>query len=273
MKRIGILIIAWIVISFSLFSGCNEQTDEKKILGIWLGEISGDEETYIFNFFSNGTYSTTVGYTFWGTYVMTDDTLAIEAEEETKSFRYSFSNNDKKLTLIDVEQGGQFAVLTKYDSPIPIPSIKFIKNDGSYTYTLTVSTVTPSNVLWSNIEITGTCDTSSLGTYVIAGDIILDCSGTITIRYIPTNTLLGHWTYSPEIPSIQFVKDSIARTLTVAVASPSDIIWSDIDVIGNCDISGLYDDIEVGDMITDCYGTITIRHIPTNLLLGTWDFN
>jgi len=215
---------------------------------------------------THGTYSITVVYTIWGTYVMTDGTLAIEVEGDTRAFQYSFSNNDKKLTLIDVEQGGQFAVLTKYDSPIP--SIQFIKNNVNYT--LTVSAINPSVVLWSNIEITGTCDTSSLGTYVAVGDMITSCSGTITIRDVSTNILLGTWTFTVTTPHIQFYKD--IDSLTITTADPNNILWSNIEITGTCDTSSLGTYVQAGDMITECSGTITIRYIPTDTLLGTWDF-
>jgi len=267
-------------------SGCNEKStdglgksNEEKILGTWGGVASGDEETSIFNFFSNGTFfisamvldfwsNSNIRQTIWGTYVMTDETLAMEVKGDTNALEYSFSDNGKKLTLIAVEQGGQFAVLTKYDSPPPVPSIQFMKNDENYT--LAVSAIDPSDVIWSNIEITGTCDTSSLGTYVRIGDMITGCSGTITIRDTPTNILLGTWTFTATTPHIQFYKD--IDSLTITTADPNNILWSNIEITGTCDASSLGTYVAAGDMITSCSGTITIRDIPSNHLLGTWDF-
>jgi len=58
MKKQLVIVGITLVLLVVGLSGCNEKsTDEEKILGTWLGETSGDEETSIFNFFSNGTYS------------------------------------------------------------------------------------------------------------------------------------------------------------------------------------------------------------------------
>jgi len=78
-------------------------------------------------------------------------------------------------------------------SAVPIPSIQFLKD--SIAKTLTVATADPSDILWEHIEITGSCDTSQLGRYVTTDEEILDCSGTIMLRHIPTNTLIGTWTF------------------------------------------------------------------------------
>jgi len=57
-------------------------------------------------------------------------------------------------------------------------------------------------ILWSDIEITGTCDKSDLGDYVTKGDKIQACSGNIVITHKPTDSELGSWTFppAPELP-------------------------------------------------------------------------
>jgi len=78
------------------------------------------------------------------------------------------------------------------------PVIIFVKDNIHLT--LTVASVDPENVLWSDIYVNGSCNTSGLGTYVTAGDAISDCQGTINITYLPTNTLIGSWTFiSPQL--------------------------------------------------------------------------
>ena len=68
------------------------------------------------------------------------------------------------------------------------PRIDFEQNDVNNQLRVTfVST----DILWSDINITGDCDTSLLSKYVHQGDVILDCRGTITIRHIPTGTSFG----------------------------------------------------------------------------------
>ena len=69
------------------------------------------------------------------------------------------------------------------------PLITFLMNDIADT--LTVTSVDSLNVLWSDIMINGSCDTSGLGIYVTAGDVIFNCKGRIVIIYRPTNKMLG----------------------------------------------------------------------------------
>jgi len=76
------------------------------------------------------------------------------------------------------------------------PSIIFIKNE--YQRTLTVAATDP-RVLWSDIEINGTCNISELGTYVHPGDKIKNCSELIRVIHKPTNVLLAEFTFPREL--------------------------------------------------------------------------
>lgn len=79
--------------------------------------------------------------------------------------------------------------------------------------------------------------------------------------------------YSSDItPIIQIVKRTAEKTLTIARVEPSNLKWSDFEIAGNCDTSGLGNEIYVDDTISDCSGAITIRYIPNNTLIGTWTF-
>ena len=77
--------------------------------------------------------------------------------------------------------------------PVDVPTITFVKDETSDT--LTVST-TDTNVLWSDIEIQGQCNTEGLSLYVTAGDQITECNGEIRIIHAPTNALLGVFTFN-----------------------------------------------------------------------------
>jgi predicted nucleic acid-binding Zn ribbon protein len=75
-------------------------------------------------------------------------------------------------------------------------------------------------------------------------------------------------------PNIRLTRDIAARTLTVMYADYNeDLPWSDFEISGDCDTLGLGTYVLQGDTITDCSGTITIRHRPTNSLIGVWEFN
>jgi hypothetical protein len=77
----------------------------------------------------------------------------------------------------------------------------------------------------------------------------------------------------PETPDISFEMDTENNTLTVSYVYPEDVLWSDIDQIG----SGTCDplptgNVTTGDEITNCIGIIVLRYIPTDEVLGVFDF-
>ena len=75
-----------------------------------------------------------------------------------------------------------------------VPDIQFIQDDeNNILIVLSVS----EKVLWSDIYIDGTCDTSELGEYVNQGDRLTDCAGTIVIIHKPTGIELSTWVFSP----------------------------------------------------------------------------
>ena len=74
------------------------------------------------------------------------------------------------------------------------------------------------------------------------------------------------------VPNIQFVRDNNAKTLTVAAVDPSDIRWSELYITGNYNTPYSNAYITPGDTIYNCSGIISIRYIPTNTLIGTWEF-
>jgi hypothetical protein len=78
-------------------------------------------------------------------------------------------------------------------SPEMVPSIQFAKDNSEKK--LIVAQSDPNDLLWSDLEIDGTCDTSNLGTTVDPGDTITGCYGTIKIIHKPTNTLIGIWEF------------------------------------------------------------------------------
>jgi hypothetical protein len=77
----------------------------------------------------------------------------------------------------------------------------------------------------------------------------------------------------PETLSISFEMDMDNNTLVVDYVYPEDVLWGDIDQIG----SGTCDplptgNVTVGDEITNCLDMIVLRYIPTNEVLGVFEF-
>ncbi|MFW6120006.1 MAG: hypothetical protein ACOC80_03780 [Petrotogales bacterium] len=74
-----------------------------------------------------------------------------------------------------------------------------------------------------------------------------------------------------ETPHISFEMDIENNTLTVV--STDTALWSDIDQIGSGSCDPLpTGEVTVGDQITNCIGIIVLRYIPTNDILGVFEF-
>ena len=73
-----------------------------------------------------------------------------------------------------------------------------------------------------------------------------------------------------EIPAF-FSMDKNTRTLTVQKIHEADLSWDDHEICSGSAIipSGL---VREGDAITNCSGNVSIRHIPTNILIGAYNF-
>lgn len=209
---------------------------------------------------------------------------------ENTTYILTASNNTKTLTATT-----QITVNAKpgdrnfEDDNETTPILQFEIDD--FEDRLTVASVDPADLKWSEFNIVGDCNTSSLGTSVVAGDTITDCTGIIIISYKSTNTLIGTWTFSEVIPEIQFVKDDIDNKLIVASVSPSTLKWSDFTILTDCNSVQLYEEdewltvdnghlsddfgyVEIGDYFRNLKGdcTFSISHIDSNILIGTWEF-
>ncbi|KYK28535.1 hypothetical protein AYK20_01185 [Thermoplasmatales archaeon SG8-52-1] len=88
-------------------------------------------------------------------------------------------------------------------SPESAPSLQFVKDASQMT--LTVAQADTANIAWSDFEVvnaTGvtqaiTVYNAALTGYVTAGDTLTFSEiGTYKIRYTPTNTLMGEWTFA-----------------------------------------------------------------------------
>jgi hypothetical protein len=199
-------------------------------------------------------YQKTSGMTGWA---------AVHLKSTTQRF-YTPSNFDFKGILTRHFICGIFR-----HSYVPPPEIVFTMDITQKTLTVVSA---DNDILWSDISTTeSTCTIPTTG-YVRAGDRITNCYNTITILYLPTDTVIGTYQFPP-LPQITFVMNEQNRTLTVVSAPSEDIPWSDIINIGNgtCTIptEGY---VIAGDVITDCYNQISLLYMPSETLLGTYQF-
>ena len=87
------------------------------------------------------------------------------------------------------------------------PTLTFIKEDKAAVNTLTVISADPSDISWGDLELqngtAGTVLNHGQGTNTVTAGTILDISAlagtgayTISIRHIPTNTLIGTYSFT-----------------------------------------------------------------------------
>ena len=74
----------------------------------------------------------------------------------------------------------------------------------------------------------------------------------------------------PKPPAL-FSMDKNTKTLTVQKLFKNDLKWEEHEICsGNAKLpSG---PVKEGDVVTDCKGNLAIRHIPSNKLVGGFDF-
>ena len=116
--------------------------------------------------------------------------------------------------------------------------------------------------------------------------VILMVAITVAIAatvYVYVSGMMG--TGQEAAPTLTFIKEDKAavNTLTVIAADPSDLSWGDLELQNGTagtvlDHGGGTDTVTAGTILdisavagTGSY-TISIRHIPTNTLIGTYDF-
>lgn len=108
--------------------------------------------------------------------------------------------------------------------------------------------------------------------------VILMVAITVAIAatvYVYVSGMIG--TSPQQTPNMQLVKDDTNNKLTVASADPGNLLWSDF-ALTNTTGSAWNNNtgtVEAGQIIEVSSGSVTvsIRHVPTNTLIGTWEFN
>jgi len=149
-----------------------------------------------------------------------------------------------------------------------VPDIDFIHDDVAKT--LMVNKISESELNWDNIQITGIA-IKPTGTIEV-GDVITGCSGTVIVSWKGTSSL-GTWTFTKDptkdVPDIEFFMDEEDTQLIVTSVSESGLSWDNIQITGIATKST--GTIEVGDVITGCYGIVIVSWEGTSSL-GTWFF-
>lgn len=73
-------------------------------------------------------------------------------------------------------------------------------------------------------------------------------------------------------PPISFKMDRSTKSLKVQKIYEQGLTWEENEICsGSCKIPT--GEIKVGDVLKDCEGNIALRHIPSNTLIGGFDFN
>ncbi len=292
MKKIIILLTILILVSL-IFSGCTD-VNNPDILPDKMTIISFTVAPSVIE--SGGTANISWVVTGSDTNVNIDNGIGsvsisgsrIISPTETTIYKLTATNNTSTkevTTQIIVTINNQ-----EENNSESTPNIAFSKSIYNYL----MVTMADSGLKWSDFTITGEYDDSLLGEYVLAGDIIGNCSGTISITYNPTNSLIGTWSFiisdiKTHTPNIAFSKSYDRLTVTRA---DNDADWYNFEVsisgLNNVRLNGLPPSLSTGDRISTINndfilagdyitisgtGTISIRHSPTNSLIGTWTWS
>ena len=107
------VIIFFLLIANIFFIGClDSESYKEKIIGKWISEQSiGENESAIFQFFNNDTYSLSLSLqlssnnysniTLWWTYSINEEVLELSLNGTKEYLDYTFYENDTKLLLIE----------------------------------------------------------------------------------------------------------------------------------------------------------------------------
>ena len=97
------------------------------------------------------------------------------------------------------------------------------------------------------------------------------------LRWVKIGILLGFIDPSqqpPQTPDIVFEQDTVNNTLLVVSVNPDNVLWSDIAEIGSGSCDPLpVGNVTIGNEITNCTGIIVLQYIPTEVILGVFEFN
>ena len=72
------------------------------------------------------------------------------------------------------------------------------------------------------------------------------------------------------LPAV-FTMNKASKTLTVQKIYDDNINWGKTEVCSG-DATLPTGTMHVGDIVTNCNGNLALRHIPTNILFGAYDF-
>jgi hypothetical protein len=97
------------------------------------------------------------------------------------------------------------------------------------------------------------------------------------LRWVKIGIILGFIDPSqqpPQTPDVVFEQDEVNNTLMVVSVNQDNVLWSDIAEIGSgsCDPFPV-GNVTVGGEIINCSGIIVLQYIPTEAILGVFEFN
>jgi len=115
MKKQGIAIFLTFFLLIITLCGCNENTvnDREKFVGRWRYEPEGFDISGTYAFYANGTYVLLEEPESRGTWDIIDNKLVTTYLGMEDSSYYAFSDNDKTLTLTDVDDPSFSMILEK----------------------------------------------------------------------------------------------------------------------------------------------------------------
>ena len=279
MKKIVIFLIVLMMVSVGLLSGCtdinvpeipDELTEKMTIITFTvIPSLIEVGDTANLSWIVTGSDTLVTIDNGIGEVSLTGNRIITPTETTTYKLTATNNTSTKNVTT-------QIIVIMnnpEENNSVNNPDIAFTKSSNI----LTVSR-TDEGLKWDDFTITGECDKSALGGYIIAGDTITSCSGIITIIHNPTNSLIGSWTFVNEepikTPDMAFNKQYTPIKGIRIIRADTWVKWDDLHIDGGTKPMFTSITVVAGEFIslntTD--STITIVYTPTNTLMGAWTF-
>jgi hypothetical protein len=220
MGLLAIIVVAALVIIIAVYLLGNTESPvvaDGRFVGEWEQNIHGNPSTWTFNSDSTfGIINPQSSIMNNGTWEATGNQLCLY--NNVVCYTYELSDGGNILTLNKIGQNNSYLtniVLTKKGLQGTSQTPDIVCTADSATNRIIIESV-DANVKWSDIEITTNSNatwqvqdinnkglarigiTSTIPVYVSVGDsiVLLETTGdvTVTLTFIPTNEILGHWT-------------------------------------------------------------------------------
>jgi hypothetical protein len=209
--------------------------------------------------YSNGYSAESVNmiWTFTENNTLKTEYTNIQNDYDIPTIAFVKDSNDRTLQVVAVSQADNYYydndILLDYQISDETPTIKFLPQYETSLYQ---------------------------NSYVEMGYEILEDGNKIILTYdmIYSSEQYNYYNmsdsnYNYQITLTKIFEENQDPIDEVQSIEPKNVKWSDMEINGDCNTDNLGEYVEAGDIITECYETISIIHSPTSTLIGIFEFD